>query len=233
MSAALYLADPRRWLLFSGGFGSRLGDYNELARQLRERGWSVALLVHRGSDRRAALRLVPRRFTLPGEQLRLLAHTPANRYQRPLHFLTVAEAIRERFAPRTLVAAGHSFGAFTAMAASGVPVLFESGRRRRVGGSNFAFDALVVISPQKVGDLCHRDDYRAVTVPGLYVTGTRDRTPDGADFGARMAAIARVPESLREVVVFDPAAHMDFAGLGRLDLSHQLADCVDRFLSAL
>ena len=113
----------RPWLLLSPGLGGSSMQLEWLAAALRERGWSVLLLEHPGSDE------VAMRGWLEGRRPPPAAETVPDRLQ---DLQAVVAAVQDGRLPRlgsSVVLVGHSLGGLTSLLAAGLRP--EPGLQRR------------------------------------------------------------------------------------------------------
>lgn len=102
------------WLLLSHGLGGSSAQLEWLAASLRERGWSVLLLEHPGSDEAAM------RAWLEGQRLPPAAETLPDRVR---DLQAVVAAVEAGHLPRlgsSVVLVGHSLGGLTSLLAAGL-----------------------------------------------------------------------------------------------------------------
>lgn len=224
---ALYLpTDPRGWLVFSSGFGGSLLDYSRLALALRSLGWAVALVEHPGSDRSAAVRLLPERLLRPGPALGRKVHSPLSMRNRPADVGWLIGRLQRAFGVERLAVAGHSFGAYTALAVAGVPVEIEG---RRYQFRDERVQAVAAISFQAPGRLFRPEALAELRVPALLMTGSRDHTSDGTRYQDRIRLAELLPGA--RCLVLAEVGHMDFADLGRFDVARRVASLLHDFLA--
>ncbi|MCA9794696.1 MAG: hypothetical protein KC910_22970 [Candidatus Eremiobacteraeota bacterium] len=205
---AVYLpaGQTRSWVVFSTGFGGNRFDYARLARGWARAGHGVVVVEHPGSARWAALRLLPRRYLQPGPGLRRWVYNRDCLTNRPLDLRLAVERVIREFKPSRVVVAGHSFGAYSAMAVAGLPV---------PGVGDFAHpavSALIAISFQPPGQLFRTQDFQRLTLPALWVLAARDDTADGTSSRERLALRQWLPTAT--VVVIADSNHMDLADMG-------------------
>ena len=201
-------------------------DYSRLAVALRSLGWGVAVLEHPGSDRADAIRLLPERLLRPGPALGRKVHSAANMRERPADLRLLLERLEQAFGTKKVAVAGHSFGAYTALAVAGLAVEIEGVSHR------FADDrvqAVAAISFQAPGRLFAPEAFSQLTVPTLLLTGTNDHTSDGTRYQDRIRLAELLPRA--KCLVLAEVGHMDFADLGRFDVAWRVATFLHEFLS--
>ena len=214
-------------VLFSHGLGGSRRGYSYLGRHFARQGMASLHVQHVGSDRaiwrgnpfglterlqeaaqddEAVARVVDLRFALD----RLLAQPP----QAPLH------AAVDR---RRIVAAGHSYGANTALLASGARVE-RDGRTIDLRDPRIAA-AVLLSAPPFYGERALDRVLAPVTLPTLHVTATGDdiRIPGYYSSAADRIAVFEATGSARKALaVFAGGSHSIFtdrAGTGGIELN--------------
>lgn len=202
-------------ILFSAGFGGGRGGYDLLARAWARRGLATAVVEHAGSGPEALARLadVPRR-----ERSRALAERvsdPAERADRPLDLafaLDRLSALPGLDMARVGVA-GHSFGAFTALAAGGIPVWDPAAGLRDLGDPRVR--AVLALSPPSPGSFFRSEDLGRLALPLMLLTGTLDHGPFLEGPREDRAALFPLYGSRQKLLaVLEGADHMSFAEKG-------------------
>lgn len=181
-------------LLLCPGFGGSTADYEPLAEVFGEH-YRVGRLSHPGSDRWAALKLLPHFLVWRWRhgrreaalKTRALFHAESVRRLR----LTQLRLAVDQLAPVAL--AGHSFGTDTVLMAA----------LENPPGDLYLF------SPHPPGYLIGREDYARVKCRTLVVSGSCDRTPDGVGPDNRMGVAQALPGA--RPLLLPGVAHMDFA----------------------
>lgn len=194
------------WVVFSTGFGGSAYDYSRLASGWANRGFGTVVVEHPGSSRGAALKILPQRYLRPGPGLRSLVYNPECLRHRPLDLIRVIDRVEVEFRPRRLVVAGHSYGAYSAVALAGPTVN---------GQGSFAdprVDALIAISFQPPGQLFPAEQYSRIEIPSLWVLAADDWTADGTTTDERLELRRWWPQV--NLVVIPGADHMDLADMG-------------------
>jgi predicted dienelactone hydrolase len=222
-------------VIFSHGLGGSREGYRYIGDHLAARGYLVILPTHQGSDTRAAQkelqnRLRPRAEGAPAKPpargwLEESTSDPANLTSRPADISFVIDhlAADEPLHADTsrIAVAGHSFGAYTALAIAGMVVHLpddpaHSFRDPRV-------KAAIAMSPQGSGAMHVRPGaWDGIQIPTLLLTGTRDYGQ-----GQRIAAWRRQPfDEIKDagtnrdawLMVITGATHMTFATSGNRPL---------------
>jgi predicted dienelactone hydrolase len=122
-------------------------------------------------------------------------------------------------------AGGHSYGAFTTMLVGGAKTFSEP--PLSVGDSRVA--AAVVMSPQGLSATrgLTADSWKGVTIPTLYMTGSKDNGPiAGEDPAWRHTAFQYTPPGNKYFVEIEGATHMSFTG--RLGMFEQAPRAIDQ-----
>lgn len=202
--------NPVPLVVFSTGFGGGRDGYPALAGAWVQGGFAVAVLEHEGSGRKALqdLNEVPRAERTAALEARV--RDPHERRERPRDVSFVLDRLSAdpRVDTTQVGVGGHSFGAYTALAAGGVPVDGEDLADPRAA-------AVLALSPPVPGHLLETDDHARLGLPTLLVTGTRDHGPfldsPAVDRTRAFDALAHAPRAL---AVFEGADHMAFAEMG-------------------
>jgi predicted dienelactone hydrolase len=105
---------------------------------------------------------------------------------------------------------GDSYGAFTALLAGGVDV-FRSGR---IHLADPRVKAVVAMSPQGPSERfgLTKDSFATLTVPTLFMTGSRDLGAEGEDPAWRRQAFELSPAGAKTFISIEGATHSSFAG---------------------
>jgi predicted dienelactone hydrolase len=156
-------------VLFSHGIGESRDSYVYLGKEWASHGYIVIHLTHAGTDK----------AVLEKGYLALYRETknPENWKNRPLDVSRVIDRIlgadealpliAGRVDPSRIAAAGHSAGAFTALALAGMRVAGHDLSDPRV-------KVAIAMSMPKMGDVIGSDAYASVHIPTLHMTGTCD-----------------------------------------------------------
>ena len=194
-------------VVFSHGAGGSREGYAYAATHLASHGYLVVLPQHAGSDT-AAWR------SAAGGPVAKMVDDAANLENRPRDVSFVLDQVSHdpelaaRADMNRVGGAGHSFGAYTSLAAAGLRVKIEGATR---SWPDARVKAAVAMSPQGTGTMgIHAASWDAITVPVLCLTGTKDMGQ-----GQRAAAWRRdilghikAPTTFIEIV---DANHMTFA----------------------
>lgn len=203
---------PWAWVLFSVGFGGGSTGYAYLARAWARSGLATAVIEHVGSNAEV-LRSLDK--TTLAERARAVVGRVKERSEleaRPRDLQFVRAELSRRFDDLPLGVAGHSFGAYTALASLGLKPL--------VSVQPFAYPAqgitaCLIVSPQPPGVLFSQEELTTVRCPTLVMTGTEDAMLDGSeDYRGRLKVYESIPAEYRNLVLLDRVSHMAFAGLG-------------------
>jgi len=170
-------------VLFSHGLGGTRENYAYFGEHVASHGYVSVHLQHVGSDD-AAWRDQPR----PLRAMERAASDPANIIGRPLDVsFAIDELTRLAADPQwplhgrldlaRIAIAGHSFGAFTALAAAGRKFVLPLGRERPLGDARVK--ACVAMSAPATDREKSNGSYDDVVIPCLHLTGTKDTSPIG------------------------------------------------------
>jgi predicted dienelactone hydrolase len=149
-------------VIFSHGIGEDRDSYAWLGRALAEHGYVAVHVTHAGTDK-AMLRR-------GWWQLYKATQQRENWIRRPRDVSAVIDELAKRddVDMSRIAVAGHSAGAFTALAIAGMQAgSGESFRDPRV-------KAAVAMSMPKLGDVIPPGGYDTIAIPVLHMTGTRD-----------------------------------------------------------
>lgn len=189
-------------ILFSVGFGGTRRGYGFLARWWASRGYEVAVVEHLGSNLDVLRGLDRERRD---EQIRELVLEAPEARDRPQDLAFALCRLRDLgLGAAGLGLAGHSFGAYTAMACAGMGP-----------GPDLAPLAVLAMSWQPPGVHFEARDYRRLSYPTLLLTGTRDVSPvDVGDSRGRLAVLDLLPRGEKFLAVLQGAEHLAFADIG-------------------
>ncbi len=122
--------------------------------------------------------------------------------------------------------AGHSYGSWTALTASGQRLVTKTGRE--ISSPDKRLKAAIYLSPtppRKGADPAMV--YGKIQIPGLHFTGTKDNSPvNSTKAEDRRIAFDNISKSDQYLIILDGADHMVFGGRARgkvipLDSKHQ------------
>jgi len=211
---------PRPVIIFSHGLSGSREGYEYLGRHWASHGLISVHLQHQGSDIQ-----VWRNDSSPVKALRQAALNPEAIINRPLDVSFALDQLQrlnredaffqDRLALDRIGAAGHSFGAHTALTVAGQIMIGPGGSEYSWGDPRVkAFIAMSAPVPQKKEQWPLA--YSRIKIPGLHLTGTKDDLP----VGHSPAAERRVPYDHihgpdQHLLIFQDGDHMVFAGLER------------------
>jgi predicted dienelactone hydrolase len=217
---------PFPLIIFSHGLGGTREGYEYLGRGWAERGYVCVHVQHAGSDD-----AVWRHHDDPMASMRRAALDPSNAVNRPRDVsFAIDEALRlngdaksplhGRIDASRIGVAGHSFGAYTALAIAGQSFVLPSGDKSLRDPRVKAVIAMSApVSPRRDPE----EAYSPIAVPCFHMTGTKDVSP----IGDTKAESRRVPfDHMRladqYLLTFKDGDHMVFSGrgTGRLGREH-------------
>lgn len=181
-------------IVFSHGLGGSREGYEYLGRHWASHGYASVHPTHAGSD--ASIIKPGQRW---GEAMARAADDPQNAIDRPkdvsfvideLTSLTAqAGLLHRKLALDKIGVAGHSFGAFTALAAAGQTFVGPLGREFSLGDRRVkAAVAMSAPANKRAPDVLDRT-YDSIRIPVFHMTGTHDNSP----IGTSTAADRRIP----------------------------------------
>ena len=200
---------PFRLIVFSHGLGGTRDAYAELASFWCDQGYAVAAVEHVGSNF-AALRSAFRANAVSDE-----ITSPDEVVGRPRDVSFVLDQLGKRgdINVKRVGLAGHSFGAYTAMAGAGIPAIVH-GHDAPVQLGDPRVVAAIAMSPQEKGLFFRPEDMKEARVPLMILTGTRDRLRTGAKWEDRAEVFDFLGKGNKFLGVFKGATHLAFAGVG-------------------
>lgn len=227
---------PAPVVLFSHGLGGTRDTYEYLGSHWASHGYASVHIQHLGSDE-SVWRGKP-----PGQvmaELKKAVADPRNALNRPLDVRFVLDELtrlnreesplKGRLDLARAGIAGHSFGAFTTMAAAGQ--VFSGAAGRSISQSEPRLKAAIPISPnaprpREKADL--EKAFGSITIPTLHLTGTKDDSPVDP---TTKPADRRIPfdyavKSERYLVIFDGADHMVFGTKPRSKADEKIQEWV-------
>lgn len=206
-------------VIFSHGAGGSKDGYGYLGRFWAENGYVVIHPDHIGSDR-AILKSGP----ILAAMKAAIVDT-SNLVNRPLDISFVIDSLpsiegalpqlRDRMDRTRIGVAGHSFGAYTAMAVAGAVIHLPGGHTRNFGDTRIR--AFMAMSPQGPGAVgFSADSWVAITRPMLTISGSEDRELGGGSPSERLLPFKHMPPGGKFHVTVTGVTHMDF-GDRRMD----------------
>jgi predicted dienelactone hydrolase len=214
---------PVPLIVFSHGIGGSRAGYSHLGRHWAGQGYASLHVQHVGSDQQLWRGNV---FTLPGrlqqatQESEAIARVADMRYalDRLLAGERGAGIDSSRIDSSRIVAAGHSYGAMTAMLAAGARV--ERGGRALALRDPRIRAAILMSAPPFYGEADFGPILREVGIPTLHLTTTEDviRVPGFHSPPAdRLRVFDATGSSLKVLAVFEGGSHsvfMDRRGSG-------------------
>lgn len=205
-------------VIFSHGLGGTREGAAYLGDCWASNGYVAVFLQHTGSDES-----VWRGKSRPMQAMRAAAADPAEIVNRPRDVafaldclvkvnLDTNSPLRGRLDLHRVGVSGHSFGAYTALAAAGRAMKGPLGSKA-VDLHDPRVRACIALSPPARGTPAEKESYATFAVPCLHVTGTEDRSPinDTAPEQRRIPYDA-ISASNQFLVIFKGADHMVFSG---------------------
>lgn len=210
-------------IVVSHGAGGDWDTHFAQAQDLASHGYAVFCVEHEGSNR---ARLV--RGLRPLRNLGEMVHDADEVLARPrdvsfaidraAEWNQAHESLKGRLDLAKVGVMGHSFGAFTAMAACGMRPALDWLRPEIAPGKGLGPDlgdprvrCGVALSPQGVGDpFFTEESFASLRVPLLGISGTKDVQQSGETPEGRRDAFARWPAGMHRFVWISDARHVDF-----------------------
>lgn len=210
---------PMPVVIVSHGAGGSRDGLAYLGRHWASHGYAVVHLQHAGSDaevwrglsQAAAMQAIRRAVADPQaaiDRLQDVRFAVDRLLAQPLDLAGRRYAVD----PQRVAVAGHSFGAFTALAAAGVTFDLPG------GPVNFGDDRLIAsiaLSPTAFRAQ-QTESFSGVRIPTLHMTGTEDRGVV-SDFepSDRRRAYDLIRQAPKHLVVLEGGDHMVFSGVRR------------------
>jgi predicted dienelactone hydrolase len=203
-------------ILFSPEAGSSKDAYGYLGNYWAQHGYVCVSLTHKGSD---AFLLKRGR---PLASLRAIIESTQkdeNLINRPLDISFVIDSlptiedqvsnIKDRIDPTRLGVAGHSFGAYTALATAGAVVHLSDGTPRSFQDNRIV--CFIALSSPGLSTLgFDAESFRPILRPVLTMSGSQDRGLNGEPADWRLETYKHLPLHHKFQIVIQGAAHMDF-----------------------
>lgn len=245
---------PLPVVIFSHGLGGSREAAPYLGNYWAEHGYIGVFIQHPGSDESfwkpaiAAGGVLNRETLIPKFRQQVKDPTHAVNRAQDVHFiidkLTELDkgngVLAGKMDLNAIAIAGHSYGSWTALTASGQA--FVSATGKKIASGDPRIKAAIYLSPtaaRKGSDL--NTAYGGIKIPGLHFTGTKDVSPvSDTTAEDRRIAYDHISKSDQYLVILDGADHMVFgAGRKRIapghdDANHQaiVADVSTKFLDA-
>jgi predicted dienelactone hydrolase len=209
---------PVPLIVFSHGIGGSRYGYSHLGRHWAEQGYASLHVQHVGSDSQlwhGNLFTLPARLKQATDESEAIARVADLRYA--LDQLLASER-GARIDSARVVAAGHSYGAMTAMLAAGARV--ERGGRSLALRDTRIRAAILMSAPPFYGESDFGPILRGIDIPTLHLTTTEDviRVPGYHSPAAdRLRVFEATGSSLKVLAVFEGGSHsvfMDRRGTG-------------------
>ena len=209
---------PVPLIVFSHGIGGSRAGYSHLGRYWAEQGYASLHVQHVGSDHQLWRGNL---FTLPGRLQQATQESEAIARVADLRYALDQLLASERGAhidTARIVAAGHSYGAMTAMLAAGARV--ERGGQALALRDARITAAILMSAPPFYGEADFGPILREVGIPTLHLTTTEDviRVPGYHSPPAdRLRVFEATGSSLKVLAVFQGGSHsvfMDRRGSG-------------------
>jgi predicted dienelactone hydrolase len=220
-------------IVFSHGMGGTREGYGYICSHLASHGNIVVVPTHTGSDaagvredaKELARRPAERGMPLQGLVARNTSD-PDNLRNRPRDISFVIDraladpALAKLVDAERIGVAGHSFGAYTAMAVAGMTVDLPEGRDRSFRDARVK--AVLPMSPQGRGAMgVDAGAWDGVAAPVFFLTGTEDYGQGERSEKWRREAFDAVSGVDAYLMVLDGGTHSTFGGRDRLNRRHR------------
>lgn len=227
------LKAPAAVVIVSHGLGGSCEGYAYLGRYLASQGYLAVHLTHAGSDTDALREAITgpdgagAGAGLSAENiqaaLKKIASNPANAINRPKDISFAIDKLIELnktdgplkglIDADHIGIAGHSFGAYTALAVAGEHFFLKNGQE--LTATEPRIKAAVVMSPP--GHNQEARQFAPIKIPIFLMTGTKDQSPLGTAGGPedRQQIFEMLVNCPRYLLVFDGGDHMVFSGRPR------------------
>ncbi|MBS0191806.1 MAG: hypothetical protein U0573_12455 [Phycisphaerales bacterium] len=210
-------------VVFSHGLGGSGQMYGYFGKAMAERGFVVIAPTHHGSDTAALGEWAKKNGFGKKDKngdgwLRTSISDPENLKNRPGDISFVIDRALQEPSLRDIVdvnrigVAGHSFGAYTAMAMGGLTVELEG---KKISFRDPRVKAVLPMSPEGAGVMgIGNDSWNDFAVPVLFLTGTNDYGSGGRAASWRREGFDHVKGVDSYLFTIAGATHMTFGGGG-------------------
>lgn len=207
-------------IVFSHGLGGTRDGYEYLGRHWASYGYVSVHVQHIGSDDS-----VWRGAAQPMEAMRRAARDPKNAVERPRDVSFAIDQLETlnadakgplhgRLDLKRIGVAGHSFGAYTALASAGRRIVRPRGDA--IDEHDPRIRACIAMSAPAGRFLSDDAAYTEFTVPCLHMTGTLDESPIvGTTAKDRRIPFDSITKAEQYLVTFEGGDHMVFSGVRR------------------
>ncbi len=204
-------------IIFSHGHGGSRTMYGYLGRHWASHGYVSVHVQHRGSD----TKIWQQKSLRPVKAKRRALFDPKNKVNRPLDIRFAIDRmekmnggetpLKERLDLAHIGVAGHSYGAFTTLAAIGM-VFAGEGDRETVLPDPRIKAAIPMSTPMLIKRDTLSRAFTQIGVPCLHMTGTKDQSPLGITLvEERRVPFDRIGGGDQYLVNFKDGDHMVFA----------------------
>ncbi len=212
-------------IVFSHGLGGTCEGYSYLGRHWSQNGYISVHVQHPGSDDSAW-----RGQTDPYQSMKKASMSLANMIARPIDIKFAIDSVLAMNGnpdsplfklcdPERIGVAGHSFGAYTALASAGRTFPIQ-----REDGFNFKdsrIKACIAMSPPAKMKDAENGSYAKFAIPCMVMTGTLDDSPIGdTKAGDRRIPFDAMPPGDKYLLTFIEGDHMIFSGRKRLSMKN-------------
>lgn len=204
---------PLPLVMFSPGLGGGHKDYSSLGRAWASHGYVVVTFDHPGSSRDivgppALGKAIKERknVILRVEDVRFV-------FDRILAGGDGHAVLKGRIDAKKIAMTGHSYGAYTTMAASGLAFTYEGNAAFSMPDERFK--AAIAMGTQGIEDLffgTHERSWDKISIPLMTMTGTLDKGSRGQDYTWRNQAYEHLKPGDKYNVIIEGATHVTYAG---------------------
>jgi len=199
---------PSPVIIFSHGLGNSSAGYSYLGEQWASHGYVSIHPDHPGTDievtKHGLWRLYRAGFdrtfwtTVPEDDRFVIDQVVRGH---------LPEALRGRIDPTRIGVAGHSIGAYAALAIGGMQVVFPGGRT-----VSFRDERVRAAIPMSMSEEMPRDAYKSVAIPMLHLTGTHDSSIlYGTSPADRRVPFESIPRDDQFLISIKGANHSTFS----------------------